>query len=223
MKGWGLWILGLLCIGQGCAFSAQGEDMIYAVKKDKSNKEIMESTKALDTATFGGGCFWCTEAIFQSIEGVEQVISGYSGGRSENPSYEAVCSGMTGHAEVIQIVFDPSIIRYEKLLEVFFETHDPTTLNQQGADKGTQYRSVVFYHSEDQKLTTESVIKQLTEEAIWPNPIVTEVSPITTFYEAESYHQDYYRLNGRSNGYCQIVINPKLAKFRKVFSDILKE
>ena len=118
MKGWGLWILGLLCIGQGCAFNAQGEDMVYEVKKDKSNKEIMESVKALDTATFGGGCFWCTEAIFQSIEGVEQVVSGYSGGRSENPSYEAVCSGMTGHAEVIQIVFDPSVIRYEKLLEV---------------------------------------------------------------------------------------------------------
>ena len=181
MKSWRLWILGLLCSVQGCAFSAQGEEGVYEVKKDKSNKEIMESTKALDTATFGGGCFWCTEAIFQSIEGVEQVASGYSGGRSANPSYEAVCSGMTGHAEVIQIVFDPSVIRYEKLLEVFFETHDPTTLNQQGADKGTQYRSVVFYHSENQKHVTESVIKQLTAEGIWPNPIVTEVSPITTF------------------------------------------
>ena len=223
MKGWGLWILGLLCISHSCAYNAQGEEVVYVVKKDKSNKEIMESIKALDTATFGGGCFWCTEAIFQSIEGVEQVVSGYSGGRSENPSYEAVCSGMTGHAEVIQIVFNPSVIRYEKLLEVFFETHNPTTLNQQGADKGTQYRSVVFYHSEDQKLSTESVIQKLTEEAIWPNPIVTEVSPITTFYKAEPYHQDYYRLNGQSNGYCQIVINPKLAKFRKVFSDIIKE
>ena len=223
MKCWVLWSLGVLFIIQGCAFSAQGEEMVYEVEKDRSNKEIMDSMKGLDTATFGGGCFWCTEAIFQSIEGVQRVVSGYSGGRSENPSYEEICSGMTGHAEVIQIVFDPSVIRYEKLLEVFFETHDPTTLNQQGADKGTQYRSVVFYHSEDQKLATESVVKQLEEEEIWPNPIVTEISPIMTFFKAESYHQDYYRLNARSNGYCQIVINPKLSKFRQVFSDILKD
>ena len=175
------------------------------------NKQVM---------TVGGGCFWCTEAVFREVKGVEKVVSGYSGGNVPGkPTYREVCSGLTGHAEVIQITFDPSVISYEELLIIFMTTHNPTTLNQQGADMGTQYRSVIFYHDEIQKEIAENVVKQLTE--YFEDPIVTEISPLINFFEAEDYHQDYYT-NNTSQGYCAMVITPKLTKFRKMFADKLK-
>ena len=172
-------------------------------------------------ATFGSGCFWCTEAFFQEVKGVSKVESGYSGGSVENPSYYDVCSGRTGHAEVVQVTYDPSQVSFADLLEIFWQTHDPTTLNRQGADVGTQYRSVVFYHDEDQKKAAEQLKKKLDEAGIWRNPIVTEISPFKKFYVAEVDHQDYFRLNPNA-GYCQAVIVPKLEKFRKVFKEKLK-
>ncbi len=175
----------------------------------------------METATLGGGCFWCTEAIYKELKGVKEVTSGYSGGHVENPTYEEVCTGETGHAEVIQIEFDPKVISYSEILQVFFETHDPTTLNRQGADVGTQYRSAVFYHNEQQKETAESIISQLNKEQVYNKPIVTEVTAFDKFYKAENYHQDYVELNP-TKGYCQIVIIPKLEKFRKIFQDKLK-
>lgn len=173
-------------------------------------------------ATFGNGCFWCTEAIFQRLNGVEKVESGYAGGRVKNPTYKEVCSGITGHAEVIQITFNPSKISYEELLEVFWQTHDPTTLNRQGADVGTQYRSVIFYHTPEQKRSAELYKKKLDESGAFNSPIVTEISPFTEFFKAEDYHQNYYNLNG-SAPYCSYVIQPKLDKFKKVFADKLKK
>ncbi len=175
----------------------------------------------LSTATFGGGCFWCTEAIFQQLKGVESVASGYSGGQVKNPSYREICTGTTGHAEAIQVSFDPSVISYEQLLQVFFTTHDPTTLNRQGADVGTQYRSVIFYHDENQKETAEKVKKEFAP-TIWDGSIVTEVTPFSEFYKAEEYHQNYFNENSEQ-GYCRIVINPKVQKFRKQYADWLKE
>jgi len=172
-------------------------------------------------ATFGGGCFWCTEAFFTVLEGVNKVESGYSGGEGGNPSYREVCSGLTGHAEVIQITYDPTKIDFEDLLEVFFATHNPTTLNRQGADVGTQYRSVVFYHDEEQKRLTEFIIKALDEQRIFENPIVTEVTSFEMFYKAEEYHQDYFANNPRQP-YCTAVINPKMEKFKKLFKEKLK-
>lgn len=174
-------------------------------------------------ATFGGGCFWCTEAVFRELKGVHSVVSGYSGGRTENPTYEEVCSGTTGHAEVIQIEYDPSEVRYEELLEIFFATHDPTTLNRQGNDIGTQYRSVIFYHNDEQKQIAERVIADLTQEEVYDNKIVTEVTKMGAFYPAEGYHQDYYTNNADKNPYCAMVVRPKVEKFRKVFADRLKE
>ncbi|WP_353890331.1 peptide-methionine (S)-S-oxide reductase MsrA [uncultured Carboxylicivirga sp.] len=173
-------------------------------------------------ATFGGGCFWCTEAFFDALEGVEKVESGYSGGHTDNPSYKEICTGLTGHAEVVQITYDPNVIEFVDLLEVFFATHDPTTLNRQGGDVGTQYRSVVFYHSQEQKETTEMVIETLEKEKVFNNPVVTEVSAIGKFYEAENYHQDYFA-NNPKQPYCNVVINPKLKKFRKMFAEKLKD
>jgi len=170
----------------------------------------------METTTFGSGCFWCTEAVFQQLKGVESVVSGYSGGQVDNPSYEQVTTGRTGHAEVCQIQFDPEQISYEDLLEVFFNTHDPTTLNRQGNDVGTQYRSVIFYHSDEQKETAEQVKKKLGDSGTWKNPLVTEIVPFEKFYRAEDYHQNYYRNNPRQ-GYCRIVIAPKLKKFEKTF------
>ncbi len=172
-------------------------------------------------ATFGAGCFWCVEAIFQQLEGVTSVVSGYSGGRTENPTYRQVSTGRTGHAEVCQIHFNPQIITFDALLRVFWETHDPTTLNRQGADVGTQYRSVIFYHNEEQRRIAEERKKQLDESGAWPNPIVTEISPMTTFYPAEEYHQNYYIRNPQQ-AYCQVVIRPKLEKFREVFREKLR-
>ena len=173
-----------------------------------------------EIATFAGGCFWCLDAVFRQLRGVELVESGYAGGAVDNPSYRQVCSGTTGHAEVVQITFDPAVIAYRDLLGVFFTIHDPTTLNRQGADVGTQYRSVVFYHSQEQRAAAEDVIAELTREGIWDSPIVTEIVEAPKFYSAESYHQDYYAQNSEQ-GYCQVVIAPKVAKVRKKYLDRL--
>ncbi len=178
------------------------------------------SNTNLQLATFGGGCFWCTEAIFQEIKGVEKVVSGYSGGNAPgHPTYREICSGLTGHAEVIQITFNPNIVSYKDLLIVFMTTHNPTTLNRQGADTGTQYRSVIYYHDEIQKEIAEIVVKEM--EAYYENPIVTEVTALDIFYNAEDYHQNYYR-NNQEQGYCNFVITPKLAKLRQLHADKLK-
>jgi peptide-methionine (S)-S-oxide reductase len=170
----------------------------------------------MEIVTFGSGCFWCTEAVFQQLKGVTSVVSGYAGGHVENPSYEQVTTGRTGHAEVCQIQFDSEQISFEDLLEVFFDTHDPTTLNRQGNDVGTQYRSVIFYHNEEQKKIAERVKEEFDRSGTWKNPIVTEIVPFEKFYKAEGYHQNYYR-NNPNQGYCRLVIAPKLNKFEKVF------
>lgn len=194
--------------------------------KPENTKEVKgnmttENIKT-DTATFGSGCFWCTEAIFERVNGVIDVVSGYAGGHVENPTYEAVCNGTTGHAECTQIIFNPDVVSYDELLEIFWKTHDPTTLNRQGNDVGTQYRSVIFFHNEEQKQKAEYYKKKLEEENIWNDPIVTEISPLTVFYKAEKYHQDYYE-NNSSQSYCAFVITPKIEKFEKVFKDKLKK
>jgi peptide-methionine (S)-S-oxide reductase len=175
-----------------------------------------------EIATIAGGCFWCVEAIFTELKGVDKVVSGYSGGAVADPSYEEVCSGTTGHAEAVQITFDPKVISYRDLLRIFFTTHDPTTLNRQGADEGTQYRSAIFYHSPEQKKVAEEVIKEVTTEKLYPNPIVTEVTPFKSFYSAEGYHQDYYARNP-NQGYCSFVIAPKVRKFREKYRSLLKK
>ena len=175
----------------------------------------------LETATFGSGCFWCTEAIFQSLQGVSRVMSGYMGGHIDNPSYEAVCNGDTGHAEVIQIDYDPKSITFEELLLVFFKTHDPTTLNRQGNDVGTQYRSVIFYHSQEQKDAANKMIDDLTKELVFDRTIVTEITPVSDFYKAENYHQNYFNQNA-GQSYCAFVIQPKLAKFAENFREKIK-
>ena len=174
----------------------------------------------LELTTFGGGCFWCTEAVFQEVKGVEKIVSGYTGGTAPGkPTYREVCSGLTGHAEVIQIAFDPTLISYEDLVIIFMTTHDPTTLNKQGGDVGTQYRSVIYYHNGAQKNLAESVINEI--QNYYENPIVTEISPIGIFYEAEDYHQNYYT-NNQTQGYCSFVITPKLSKLRKLHADKIK-
>lgn len=182
---------------------------------------MTSSTPKIEQATFGTGCFWCTDAIFQQLKGVEKVICGYSGGTVPDPSYEAVCKGGTGHAECLNIDYDPSIISFDELLKVFWMSHDPTTLNRQGADTGPQYRSVVFYHTETQREITEKYKQQLDQSGAYPDPIVTSLEPFEIFYPAENYHQDYYNNNSRQ-GYCQYVIRPKLEKFKKTFGDKLK-
>lgn len=175
----------------------------------------------LAIATFGNGCFWCTEAIFQQLKGVETVVSGYTGGQVKNPTYKEVCSGTTGHAEAIQITYDPSVISYREILDVFFYTHDPTTLNRQGADVGTQYRSAIFYHNKEQEADAKTIIAQLTAEGVYADPIVTEISAIGVFYRAEDYHMNYYN-NNKNQGYCRAVINPKLDKFMKKYASKTK-
>lgn len=172
------------------------------------------------TATLAGGCFWCTEAIFSQLRGVRSVLPGYSGGSVPSPSYEQVCSGRTGHAEAIQVAFDPAVISFADLLRIFFSTHDPTTLNRQGHDVGPQYRSAVFYHSPEQRAAAESVIREITTEKLWSRPVVTELTPYTAFYPAEEYHREYFRRNP-TQAYCQMVIEPKVAKFRKQYFDRL--
>lgn len=175
----------------------------------------------LEKATFGSGCFWCTEAIFQRLKGVEKVTSGYSGGKFENPTYREICTGTTGHAEVVQVEYNPAEVSFEDLLHVFWKTHDPTTLNQQGADRGTQYRSVIFYHNEEQHRLAEEYKKKLDASGAYNKPIVTEIAPIKKFFAAENYHQDYYNANGDAP-YCQFVIAPKVDKLQQVFKDKLK-
>lgn len=172
-----------------------------------------------EVATLGGGCFWCVEAFFQDLKGVSKVESGYSGGQNDNPTYEAVCSGRTGHAEVIQVTFDPSMVSFQNILEVFFTVHDPTTLNRQGNDSGTQYRSVIYYHSPEQQAIAEQA--KLAAQAIWDDPIVTEISPFGKFFKAEAYHQNYYK-NNPYQPYCSIVIAPKVRKFRKLYQEKLQ-
>ena len=180
-----------------------------------------QNNKTMEVATFGSGCFWCTEAIFQQLKGVESAVSGYSGGTVNNPTYKEICTGKTGHAEVIQVTYNPEIISFTELLEVFWQTQNPTTLNRQGADVGTQYRSVIFYHNNEQKELADSYKNKLNNAGIYDNPIVTEIAEFTVFYKAENYHQDYYSSN-KSQSYCSFVITPKIDKFRKVFKDKLK-
>ncbi|MCK0179757.1 peptide-methionine (S)-S-oxide reductase MsrA [Flavobacteriaceae bacterium S0862] len=178
------------------------------------------TTKNIQQATFGGGCFWCTEAVFQEVKGVDKVVSGYSGGSVPGkPTYREICSGLTGHAEVVQVTYDANTISYEDILIIFMTTHDPTTLNRQGADRGTQYRSVIYYHNNEQKEIAEVVIKEVS--IYYNDPIVTEISPLDIFYEAEKEHQDYYK-NNQAQGYCSFVITPKLAKLRELHADKLK-
>jgi peptide-methionine (S)-S-oxide reductase len=181
----------------------------------------MQNKPGKEQATLAGGCFWCLEAVFEQLRGVERVESGYSGGRVPEPTYQQVCTGTTGHAEVLQVTFDPADISFRDILDVFFATHDPTTLNRQGMDVGTQYRSAIFYHSPEQKQIAEQRIVELNAEQIWDGPIVTEVVPFERFYPAEEYHREYYRRNPEQ-GYCRAVISPKVAKFRKHFADRLK-
>ena len=188
--------------------------------KDKNGAESADDTVAepLAEATFGSGCFWCTEAVFQQLKGVKSVVSGYSGGLTKNPTYEQVCTGTTGHAEVIRVTFDPKVVSYVDLLEVFWKTHDPTTLNRQGADRGTQYRSVIFYHDETQQKLAKEYKTKLDDSGAFDSPIVTEISPIKEFYPGENYHQNYFR-NNPENPYCTAVIKRKVAKFKAAFKD----
>lgn len=193
----------------------------FTSKSNNKNESKMEEHTNLDTATFGAGCFWCVEAIYDNLKGVEKVVSGYAGGTAKNPSYKEVCTGNTGHAEVCQIYYNPDTISFEELLEVFWQVHDPTTLNRQGGDVGTQYRSAIFYHNEAQKELAKKYLNKLDDEGVFLAPIVTEITPFTNFYPAENYHQDYFELNGE-NPYCSSVVKPKVEKFKKVFKDKLK-
>ncbi|HRN26374.1 MAG TPA: peptide-methionine (S)-S-oxide reductase MsrA [Ignavibacteriaceae bacterium] len=189
---------------------------------NNNDKTMNAQNTSLETATFGSGCFWCTEAIFERVKGVSKVVSGYSGGSVDNPTYKEVCNGTTGHAECTQITFDPAVISYDELLEIFWKMHDPTTLNRQGNDVGTQYRSVIFYHNDRQKQKAEYYKNKLTKEKIWDKPIVTEITKFEKFYPAEDYHQEYYD-NNPNQGYCAYVITPKVEKFEKIFKDKLKK
>jgi peptide-methionine (S)-S-oxide reductase len=182
----------------------------------------MSTEKRVEVATLAGGCFWCLEAVYKDLRGVESAVSGYSGGSVANPTYQQVCAGTTGHAEVVQVTFDPRVVTFREILEVFFTIHDPTTLNRQGADVGTQYRSAIFYHSPEQREVAEQVIAELTAEQLWRDPVVTELTPFTEFYVAEDYHQDYFERNPYQP-YCMAVVAPKVAKFRKKFLDKLKK
>jgi len=203
------------------AFSCQSKEKVQDIPHLKPNKP-MEIQDKLEVATFAGGCFWCTEAVFLELQGVKKVTSGYIGGKTINPTYKDICNGDTGHAEAIQITFDPNKIKFAELLEVFFATHDPTTLNRQGNDTGTQYRSEIFYNSSNQKKVSEEYIALLIKENTFGKPIVTVISEASKFYEAEDYHQNYYNQN-KSQGYCSYVITPKVDKVRKLFKDKLKK
>jgi peptide-methionine (S)-S-oxide reductase len=210
-------LLTILIAGTSCGQKAKEKQ-----QADKSMANQVVNTAGLELATFGSGCFWCTEAIFLDVEGVYNVQSGYTGGKVKNPTYREVCSGLTGHAEAIQINYDPKKISYDELLEIFWKTHDPTTLNKQGADEGTQYRSVIYYHTDEQKRLAELYKKKLDDEKVFNGPIVTEIRPASVFYKAEDYHQNYYNLN-QDQPYCSYVIQPKLEKFRKVFKEKAKK
>jgi peptide-methionine (S)-S-oxide reductase len=203
-----------------CAQS--GKDKNIKMSTTSLPKTTVALPENMEAATFGTGCFWCTEAIFQQLKGVSKVTSGYSGGHVANPSYEAVCDKTTGHAEVIQLVYDPNVISFDELLEIFWQTHDPTTLNRQGNDVGPQYRSAIFYHSEKQKERAEFFKKKLDESGAFDKPIVTEITPFSNFYAAENYHQNYFK-NNPEQGYCYYVIRPKVEKFEKAFKDKIKK
>lgn len=206
------------------SFVSCNQAKYVAQEKDKNSTQTKKSftmNNNIETTTLGGGCYWCLEAIFQQLQGVESVASGFSGGAVENPTYKEVCTGLTGHAEVIQITYDTSKITFAELLKVFFTMHDPTTLNRQGNDVGTQYRSAIFYHNEQQKQLAEDIIQKLNEEHVYDSPIVTQVVPFQKFYKAEDYHQNYYN-NNSNQGYCRLVIQPKLEKFEKIFKDKTK-
>jgi peptide-methionine (S)-S-oxide reductase len=208
-------------VGLGLVQAACAQDRNKAQPQSAKEKTQVDSTSTnngIETATFGGGCFWCVEAVFENVRGVKDVVSGYEGGRTKNPNYKQVCTGRTGHAEVCQIKFDPSEVSFEELLEIFWKTHDPTTLNRQGNDIGTQYRSVIFYHSEQQKELAEMYKKKLDASGAFNSSIVTEIKPTDVFYVAEDYHQDYFR-NNPNQGYCAAVVRPKVEKFKAVFSD----
>jgi peptide-methionine (S)-S-oxide reductase len=213
------WCMSVLCtlfaISSCAEHKSQQQQFMPEAKLTSSPNENT------DTATFGSGCFWCSEAIFQRLDGVIKVVSGYSGGSIANPSYEQVCTGTTGHAEVVDVIYDPTRISYDELLSVFWKTHDPTTLNRQGNDTGTQYRSVIFYHNDEQREKAEMYKAALDTSGAWSKPIVTAIEPLTNFYRAEDYHQNYFNTNSRTM-YCQYVIRPKLEKFEKVFKDQLK-
>jgi peptide-methionine (S)-S-oxide reductase len=210
-----LFLLGLTACTSENKYNAMSTSLV-----DASNNVVSEK---IDTATFGTGCFWCTEAIFEQLNGVVKVTSGYSGGTVKNPTYKEVCTGETGHAECVQIMYEPDKISYDELLEVFWQVHDPTTLNRQGADVGTQYRSAIFYHTPEQKQKAEKYKSELDKSGAFDKPIVTEISPATEFYSAENYHQEYYANNQNTNPYCAVVIRPKLEKFQKVFGNKLKK
>ncbi len=217
-------LLGLYAVCMFLYFTSCGQQ--EHEPKTKKVFDLMEQTQKekiqqIDTITIGGGCFWCTEAQLLQLKGVLTSVSGYAGGNTENPTYKEVCMGYTGHAEVIQVTFDPAIISFDEMLSAFWQAHDPTQLNRQGADEGTQYRSVIFYRNEQQKEIAEEYKKKLNEEKVYDKPIVTEISPLTKFYKAEEYHQNYYN-NNKTQGYCSFVITPKLDKFKKVFKDKLK-
>lgn len=213
----------LTLLGFG-AYAQNGNNTYTKSKtfRQMTNTQEKKSTDRIDTATFGAGCFWCTEAQFQQLDGVVKVESGYSGGHVANPTYKEVCTGTTGHAEAINVYYDPSRISYDELLAAFWEAHDPTQLNRQGNDIGTQYRSVIFYHTPEQKVKAEEYKKKLNDENVFGKPVVTIIEPFKAFYKAENYHQDYFELNGHEP-YCQLVIRPKLEKFKKVFADKLKK
>ena len=213
-----LFILALFGLSSSCTSQKSSGQ---AEEKTPAKDQIVEQSMNTEIATFGAGCFWCVEAVFQELKGVLKVESGYMGGAIPNPTYREVCTGTTGHAEVTRITFDPTVISYEELLEVLWTTHDPTTLNRQGADAGTQYRSAIFYNSDEQKSKAEKSKKEVAT-TIWDSPIVTEIVAADTFYPAEEYHQDYYALNPNA-GYCRAVISPKVAKVRATFTDKLKQ
>jgi len=205
----------------GCSLNKNVKSTLRTGERNTVETSMTDTSKR-EKATLAGGCFWCVETIFQDLKGVEKVESGYSGGTTKNPTYQEVCTGTTGHAEVIQLSFDPLIISYEQILTVFFHVHDPTTLNRQGADAGTQYRSAIFYNNDEQKKTAEKVIDDITKSGLWDDPIVTEVTTFDTFYKAEDYHQNYYK-NNPEKSYCSYVIAPKVKKFYKEFGHLLKE
>jgi peptide-methionine (S)-S-oxide reductase len=217
------WFTGFtfLLLACGCQRTPILESTAMAADNPKETKDSAAKPSKQEIATFGEGCFWCCEAVFQRLKGVKSVVSGYSGGNVDKPTYEQVCSGRTGHAEVIQITYDPNEIKFEDLLKVFWQTHDPTTPNQQGHDVGTQYRSAVFYHNEDQHRIAEAYKKQLDKSGTFKSPIVTEITPIKNFFPAETYHQNYFNANPTQQ-YCQFVIRPKVEKFNKEFKDLLK-
>ena len=218
MKHWKIAGLSLLLIWSITACAA--EESNTTASEESQNSKDMESVD-MDTATFGAGCFWCVEAVFQELKGVDKVVSGYAGGFVKNPSYKEVCTGRTGHAEVAQISYDPEVISYAELLQVFWKVHDPTTLNRQGNDVGTQYRSSIFYHNQEQKEKASFYLKKLNDSGAYPDPVVTTIEELTEFYPAEDYHQAYYN-NNSSQPYCRFVIQPKLDKIREAFADKLK-